>query len=138
VRRVSGPSPCELLAAVADADEAFRNAVQAMLLPAIEAMQTGEQAAVDEASAGVVARVPEVMAAHVPRLTELYDQLEPLVPAEVAVHVATLRGYMGELAAGLGAATSFDAMSAVLDAPAGNDAHRAGSALATYRKATCG
>jgi hypothetical protein len=135
---VADGSPCELLAAVADADEAFRNAIQPMLLPAIEAMQTGQQAAVDEASVGVVARVPEVMAAHVPRLTELYDALEPAVPAEIAVHVATLRSYMGELAAGLGAAVSFDAMSAVLDAPAGNGAHRAASALATYRKATCG
>ena len=114
-------SPCELLATVAHADVAFRTAIQSMLLPAIEAMQTGEQAAVDAASVGVVARLPDVMAAHVPALTQLYDQLEPLVPPEVAVHVVALRSYMGEL-----------------DDPAGNDAHQAASALVTYRKATCG
>ena len=131
-------SPCELLAALADADEAFRTAIQSMLLPGIEAMQTGEQAAVDAASVDIVARVPDVMASHVPTLTELYDQLEPLVPPDIAVHVLALRNYMGELAAGLAAAPSFDAMSAVLDDPAGNEAHQAGSALATYRKATCG
>ena len=62
----------------------------------------------------------------------------PSVPPEIAVHVAALRGSMGELAAGLSAASSFDAMGAVLDAPAGNEAHQAASALATYRKATCG
>lgn len=131
-------SPCELLAAVADADEAFRAAIQSMLLPGIEAMQTGEQAAVDAASVDIVGRVADVMAAHVPALTRLYDELEPLVPPEIAVHVAALRNYMGELAAGLAAASSFEAMGAVLDAPAGNDAHQAASALATYRKATCG
>ena len=131
-------SPCELLAAVAAADEAFRNAVQAMLLPGIEAMQTGEQAAVDEASVGVVASVPGVMAAHVPGLTALYDQLAQVVPPDIAAHAVALRDYMGELAAGLAAAPSFDAMSAVLDDPAGNEAYTAASALAAYRKATCG
>ena len=128
-----------MLAEAAQADEAFREAVKAMLLPGIEATLTGEQRAVDEAAAAIAERVPEVMAAHVPALTALYEQLEPLVPPDMAPHVVALREHMTWLAEHLVAAgASADAMTAVLDDPAGEAASRAVSALARFRRESCG
>ena len=106
-----------------DADEALRSAIKAALLPVVEAMQTGEQQAVDAAAATMAAGLPALVDHHVPHLLGLYDQLEGAVPADAAPHVVALRDHTARLGADLVAAgPSFERISAVLDAPDGGAA----------------
>ena len=122
MRRV-GDGLCEALGPAVDADEALRAAIKDALLPVIEAMQTGEQSAVDTAAAAMAAGLPSLLDRHVPKLVELYERLEPVVPAEVVAHVVALREHTTWLGTELVAAgPSFDAIGAVLDAPDGGAA----------------
>ena len=128
---------CDLLEPALEGDEALRAAIKDALLPVIEAMQTGEQQAVDTAAAAMAADLPSLLDRHVPNLLELYERLEAVVPADTAAHVVVLREHTARMAAELVAAgPSFDAIGAVLDAPDGGAAE-AVRALTKLRKERC-